>query len=71
MPEIRAFAEHNHYNILHPILRYVSFLRCSLLLIWPLSSLLARGMELPEETFVDFHGYDHKGEGWSAYINTS
>ena len=22
LPEIRAFAEHNHYNILHPILRY-------------------------------------------------
>lgn len=28
-------------------------------------------MELPEETFVDFHGYDHKGEGWSAYINAT
>ena len=22
LPEIRAWTEHNHYNILHPILRY-------------------------------------------------
>ncbi|KAJ3019260.1 hypothetical protein NUW54_g130 [Trametes sanguinea] len=51
LPEIRAFAEHNHYNILHPILR-----------------LLARGMELPEETFVDMHGFDHKGEGWIRFM---
>ena len=23
LPEMRAFTEYNHYNILHPILRYV------------------------------------------------
>ncbi|KAI8989246.1 Clavaminate synthase-like protein [Trametes punicea] len=51
LPEVRAFAEYNHFNILHPILR-----------------LLALGMELPEETFVDMHGYDHKGEGWIRFM---
>ena len=24
LPELRAFAEHNHYNVLHPILRRVT-----------------------------------------------
>ena len=27
LPELRAFAEHNHYNVLHPILRYVGCIR--------------------------------------------
>ncbi|KAI0649643.1 Clavaminate synthase-like protein [Trametes meyenii] len=52
LPEILTFAEYNHYNILHPILR-----------------LLARGLELPEETFVDIHGWDAKGEGWFRFMN--
>ncbi|KAJ8457010.1 hypothetical protein ONZ51_g11780 [Trametes cubensis] len=51
LPEVRTFAEYNHYNILHPILR-----------------LLARGMELPEDTFVDIHGFDNKGEGWIRFM---
>ena len=25
MPEIEAFAKHNHFNVLHPVLRYVSY----------------------------------------------
>ena len=24
LPEIRAFSEHNHFNVLHPILQYVT-----------------------------------------------
>nr|VWO99283.1 AB hydrolase-1 domain-containing protein [Ganoderma boninense] len=47
LPEMRAFAEYNHYNILHPILR-----------------LLALGMELPEELFVDMHKFEAPGETW-------
>ncbi|KAI0752492.1 Clavaminate synthase-like protein [Daedaleopsis nitida] len=44
IPEICSFAEHNHYNVLVPILR-----------------LLALGMELPEDTFVDLHSFDSTG----------
>ncbi|KAI0760890.1 Clavaminate synthase-like protein [Trametes elegans] len=51
LPEIRAFAEHNHYNVLHPILR-----------------LLARGMELPEDTLVNIHGFDSKGETYVRFM---
>ncbi|KAI0819368.1 Clavaminate synthase-like protein [Trametes gibbosa] len=51
LPEIRTFAEYNHYNILNPILQ-----------------LLARGMELPENTFVNFHHYENKGEGWIRFM---
>ncbi|KAI0672039.1 Clavaminate synthase-like protein [Trametes maxima] len=51
LPEIRAFAEHNHYNVLHPILR-----------------LLALGMELPENTLVDLHGFDSKGETYVRFM---
>ncbi|RPD60588.1 Clavaminate synthase-like protein [Lentinus tigrinus ALCF2SS1-7] len=51
LPEIRAWSEHNHYNILHPILR-----------------LLARGMELPEETFVNIHNFDAPGETWARFM---
>ncbi|PCH36928.1 Clavaminate synthase-like protein [Wolfiporia cocos MD-104 SS10] len=40
LPEIQKLIEHNHLNILHPILR-----------------LLALGMELPEETFVEQHPF--------------
>ncbi|OJT03633.1 UPF0676 protein [Trametes pubescens] len=41
LPELRAFTEHNHYNILHPLLR-----------------MLAQGMELPDDTFVNLHNFD-------------
>ncbi|KAM5546259.1 hypothetical protein V8D89_000385 [Ganoderma adspersum] len=41
LPEIGAFMEHNHFNILHQTLR-----------------LLALGLELPEETFVEQHRFD-------------
>ncbi|KAJ3556971.1 hypothetical protein NP233_g11853 [Leucocoprinus birnbaumii] len=51
LPEIEAFAKHNHLNVLHPILR-----------------LLAIGLELPEETFVNFHGYDAPGETYVRFM---
>ncbi|KAI0752458.1 Clavaminate synthase-like protein [Daedaleopsis nitida] len=51
LPDIRAFAEHNHYNVLNPLLR-----------------LLALGMELPEETFVNIHGFDAKGETYVRFM---
>lgn len=70
LPEIRTFAEYNHYNILNPILQYVrrefSSVRCGERVT---IRLLARGMELPENTFVDFHHYENKGEGWSKPLH--
>ncbi|KAI0703872.1 Clavaminate synthase-like protein [Cerioporus squamosus] len=47
LSELRSFSEHNHYNVLHPILR-----------------LLALGLELPEETFVNLHRFDAEGESY-------
>ncbi|KAF8646663.1 hypothetical protein AX16_007161 [Volvariella volvacea WC 439] len=49
--EIAAFAKHNHYNVLHPILR-----------------LLALGLELPEDTFVNMHGYSAVGETYVRFM---
>ncbi|KAI0761385.1 Clavaminate synthase-like protein [Trametes elegans] len=45
LPELRAFTEHNHFNVMHPLLR-----------------MLARGMQLPEETFVNLHQFDRPAE---------
>ncbi|TBU25818.1 Clavaminate synthase-like protein [Dichomitus squalens] len=51
LPEIRAFAEHNHFNVLFPVLR-----------------LLALGMELPEDTFINIHGFEAKGETYVRFM---
>ncbi|KII84323.1 hypothetical protein PLICRDRAFT_46193 [Plicaturopsis crispa FD-325 SS-3] len=51
LPEIDAFARHNHFNVLHPILR-----------------LLALGLELPEDTFVQRHGFDAVGETYVRFM---
>ncbi|KAF8153283.1 Clavaminate synthase-like protein [Crassisporium funariophilum] len=51
LPELEAFARHNHENVLHPVLR-----------------LLALGMELPEDTFVDMHGYSAVGETYVRFM---
>ncbi|KXN82085.1 Flavonol synthase/flavanone 3-hydroxylase [Leucoagaricus sp. SymC.cos] len=51
LPEIEAFAKHNHFNVLHPILR-----------------LLAIGLELPEETFVNIHGFNAVGETYVRFM---
>ncbi|KAG1740420.1 uncharacterized protein EDB91DRAFT_1328993 [Suillus paluster] len=45
LPEIQEFSKHNHFNVLHPILR-----------------LIARCLELPEDTLVNNHDYDAVGE---------
>ncbi|PIL28642.1 hypothetical protein GSI_08684 [Ganoderma sinense ZZ0214-1] len=51
LPEMRAFTEHNFYNVLHPVLR-----------------LLALGLELPEETFVNLHNFDAEGESYLRFM---
>ncbi|KAF8586081.1 Clavaminate synthase-like protein [Ramaria rubella] len=51
LPEIAAFAKHNHLNILHPILR-----------------LIARGLELPEDTFVKDHELDSDDDTWVRFM---
>ncbi|RPD60560.1 Clavaminate synthase-like protein [Lentinus tigrinus ALCF2SS1-7] len=51
LPELRAFSEHNHFNVLYPILQ-----------------MLALGMELPEDTFVNLHGYDAVGDTHARFI---
>ncbi|KAI0783194.1 Clavaminate synthase-like protein [Abortiporus biennis] len=52
LPEIDAFAKHNHFDILFPILR-----------------LLAAGMELPEDTFINKHRFDAAGETSVRFMN--
>ncbi|KAF8072152.1 hypothetical protein FPV67DRAFT_1667589 [Lyophyllum atratum] len=47
IPEIAAFTKHNHFNVLHPLLR-----------------LVARSLELPEDTLVDLHNFDAEGESY-------
>lgn len=66
LPEIRAWTEHNHYNVLHPILRLVTSSVLVHLNLIPRARLLARGMEVPEETFVDMHNFDAPGETWGT-----
>ncbi|KAF7797973.1 hypothetical protein EIP86_009180 [Pleurotus ostreatoroseus] len=51
LPEITRFAQYNHFNVLHIILR-----------------LLAIGMELPEDTFVNQHRYDAVGETFVRFM---
>ncbi|KAJ8089996.1 hypothetical protein PM082_018575 [Marasmius tenuissimus] len=51
LAEIQKFANNNHYNILHPILR-----------------LLALGLDLPENTFVNIHGFDRVGETYVRFM---
>ncbi|KAI0783196.1 Clavaminate synthase-like protein [Abortiporus biennis] len=51
LPEIQAFAKHNHFDVLFPILR-----------------LLAIGLELPEDTFVNHHGFEAVGETYVRFM---
>ncbi|KAK0219680.1 hypothetical protein EDD85DRAFT_864285 [Armillaria nabsnona] len=46
------FARHNHFNVVHPILK-----------------LLARGLELPEDTLIKQHQFDAEGESSSANLS--
>ncbi|KAF8586082.1 Clavaminate synthase-like protein [Ramaria rubella] len=51
LPEMAAFARHNHFNVLFPLLQ-----------------LVARGLELPEDTFVDNHSFDAESETWISFM---
>jgi len=51
VPEISAFAKHNHFNVLIPLLK-----------------LLARGLELPEDTFSDMHKFDDPHDCWIRFM---
>ncbi|KAG1747855.1 Clavaminate synthase-like protein [Suillus paluster] len=51
LPEIQEFSKHNHFNVLHPILR-----------------LIARSLELPEDTLVNMHDYDAVSETAVRFI---
>ncbi|KAI3612076.1 Clavaminate synthase-like protein [Moniliophthora roreri] len=51
IPEVDAFARHNHFNVVQPILR-----------------LLALGLELPENTFVDMHDFNATGESFVRFM---
>ena len=68
LPEIRSFVEHNHYQVLHPILRRVP--KAIMWRLWHynpwLRRMLAIGLELPEETFVNQHNFDAQGETYGT-----
>ncbi|EPQ50558.1 Clavaminate synthase-like protein [Gloeophyllum trabeum ATCC 11539] len=51
LPEIEAFAKHNHFNVLFPILR-----------------ILAVGLDLPEETFVEKHSFQASAETSARFM---
>ncbi|ESK85342.1 Clavaminate synthase-like protein [Moniliophthora roreri MCA 2997] len=51
IPEVDAFARHNHFNVVQPILH-----------------LLALGLELPENTFVDMHDFNATGESFVRFM---
>ncbi|KAG2076310.1 Clavaminate synthase-like protein [Suillus decipiens] len=51
LPEIKEFSKHNHFNVLHPVLR-----------------LIARSLELPEDTLVNNHDYDAIGETYVRFM---
>ena len=62
-PELRAFSEHNHFKVLHPLLQYVFVYSWNPWKAYLYAfRILARGMELPEDTFVNMHNFDALGE---------
>jgi hypothetical protein len=65
MPEIAAFARHNHMNVMHPSLRYVNCLpKIPLIDESHTKRLLALALELPEDALVKKHEYDAVGESF-------
>lgn len=73
LPEIHELAKHSHLNVLHSILRFVttySFVDAAVAKHSPIRRLLALGMNLPEETFVDLHGFDAVGETYGKFHYT-
>ena len=69
LSEMRAFTEHNHYNVLHPILwsvPIVTDISDVPLMRKPGTSLLALGLELPEDAFTDMFDFDAAGETYGS-----
>ena len=62
LPEIDAFARHNHQHVLHSILRWECFLNNIIAILNTCYRLFALGLELPEETLVNLHRFDAVGE---------
>ena len=68
LPELRAFSEFNHFDVLHNILRYVEVLRgVPGSRYSSICSILALGMQLPEDTFVKMHGFDAEGDSHGKF----
>lgn len=67
LPEISEFAHHNHFNVLHVILRYAHQYTTAFKISHAEFRLLAIGMELPEDTFVRQHGFAAVGETYGEY----
>ncbi|KAG1814752.1 uncharacterized protein BJ212DRAFT_1481937 [Suillus subaureus] len=68
LPELDDFARHNHFNILHPILRSIlpRVPRRCFSLQAPSYGLIALRLELPEEVLVEKHNFDRTG-GFSFF----
>jgi hypothetical protein len=58
LTEISAFARHNHFKILCPILQYVPIFSSAPNECPNSTRLVARGLELPENTLVNTHSFD-------------
>ena len=57
--EIAEFCRYSHCKILYPILRYVAYAVDYRALMEPsVTRILARGLELPEDTFLKMHTFD-------------
>ena len=71
LPELRTFSEFNHFDVLHNILRYADvFRRAPVSRYSPVHSILALGMQLPEDTFVEMHGFDAEGDSHGESVCT-
>ena len=62
LPEIEEFAKHNHFDVLFPILRCVLRISVQAFINAISGRLLALGLELPEDTFVNIHGFEDASE---------
>ncbi|KAF8961432.1 Clavaminate synthase-like protein [Flammula alnicola] len=63
LPEIEAFARHNHEDV-----RTLPDACSHTLIMDVLCRLLALGLELPEETLVNLHGYSSVGETYVRFM---
>ena len=69
IPEVSSFARYNHFNILHPVLQCVlDSLLLSERVCSYMTRLVARGLELPEDTLVNAHQFDADGETYVRFM---